>query len=106
MKAKIKSVTGLVVCAAWVLTTNSALAGERNGRGEPVPGGDNGRSICSFSGLEDQDHNENGVWEENEPVVPGVTQNWGTIPKLVRLFLASMGFHPGDSCSPGKPSGN
>ena len=73
-----------------------AYAGERNGQGEEVPGGENGRSICSYSGLEDFDF--------EQPVDPGTVQNWGIIPKVVRDFLASIGLHPGDSCSPGKPS--
>jgi hypothetical protein len=97
-----KSIIGLVVGAAWILGANMALAGERNGVGDPIPGGDNGRSICSFSGLEDQDHDEDGDFDD--PVVPGETQNWGSIPKLIRDLLATMGLHPGDACSPGKPS--
>lgn len=71
-------------------------AGERNGRGEEVPGGENGRSICSYSGLEDFDF--------LEPVSPGTVQNWGIIPKVVRDMLSLIGLHPGDSCSPGKPA--
>lgn len=94
MKMKKGAIT-LAVCASWLLT-NAALAGEINGQGDPVPGGENGRSICSFSGLEDHDF--------EEPVDPGETQNWGSIPKIVRDFLATLGLHPGDSCSPGKPS--
>jgi|SRR5688572_12114112 hypothetical protein len=101
MKASEKNIIGVVVCATWILGANSALAGERNGIGNPIPGGDKGRSICSFSGLEDQDDDDDGDFDG--PVVPGETQNWGSIPKLIRDLLAAMGMHPGDACSPGKP---
>lgn len=48
-------------------------------------------SICSFSGQND-----------GEPP-PGRTaehvQSWGQTPKEERDFLATIGFHPGDSCN-------
>jgi len=33
------------------------------------------------------------------PVQPGVVQNWGTIPKEIRDFLATIGEHPGTACN-------
>ena len=79
-----------------VLGAATAYAGERNGQGEEIPGGENGESECSFSGLEDFDF--------LAPVFPGTVQNWGIIPKAIRDALRLIGLHPGDACSPGKPS--
>ncbi len=83
----------LVVCTACFLGANAASAGEVNGNGDVVPGGVNGRSACSFSGLEDH------------PVDPGTTQSWGTIVKdlpaaTVAFFVRVLGFNPGSACNP------
>ncbi|MFC7362310.1 hypothetical protein [Nocardioides astragali] len=78
-------------------TSGTAFAGERGGNGEPTPVKDHiASSICSFSGLEDMDHDDDGDFDA--PVQPGVVQNWGSIPPEVRAILAAMGLHPGDSC--------
>jgi len=82
--------------AALVLVGMSAAsAGEITGNGKP-PGGEglgsaHANSICAFSGLEDG--------SEGGPAGPGVTQNWGQIPKAVRDIIATQGEHPGDACN-------
>ena len=79
-------------------TSGAAFAGERGGNGQPTPINDYvANSICSFSGLEDMDLDDDGDFDA--PVQPGVVQNWGTIPKEVRDFLASIGEHPGEACN-------
>ena len=78
-------------------TSGTAFAGERAGSGEPTPVKEHiASSICSFSGLEDMDLDDDGDFDA--PVDPGVVQNWGIIPKDFRDFLASIGAHPGDAC--------
>ena len=51
-----------------------AHAGEITGNGKPTAGPDHAKSLCTFSGLEDNDL--------ESPVVPGVTQNWGQIIRV------------------------
>jgi hypothetical protein len=97
-----KVLLALAVCTAVAgLSAGPALAGEVTGNGKPTPIGaapdddPHAASICSFSGQND-----------GEPP-PGRTaehvQNWGQTPKEERDFLATIGFHPGDSCN--GPSG-
>ena len=63
--------------------------------GNPTPiNGYNANSICAFSGLDDMDF--------EAPVQPGVVQNWGSIPKEIRDFLATIGEHPGTACNGSK----
>ncbi len=70
-----KAMVAAVVTAALVVGTGSAaLAGERTGNGKETPAGDKAKSLCAFSGLEDNDF--------EAPVEPGVTQNWGQIIKV------------------------
>ena len=46
-----KTLVAAALAAGLVLgTAGTALAGEYNGKGEPVPGGVTGKSACSFSG--------------------------------------------------------
>ena len=77
--------------AALVLSGGSAHAGEVTGNGKPTQGPAHTNSICAFSGLEDG--------SEGGPAGPGVTQNWGQIPKAVRDIIATQGEHPGDACN-------
>jgi hypothetical protein len=89
-----RTLAGSMVAAVAVvaMTSGTAFAGERGGSGKPTPINDyRANSICSFSGLEDFDF--------EEPVQPGVVQNWGSIPKDVRAFLASIGEHPSVACN-------
>ena len=79
------------VGAALVLSTGPAHAGEVNGQGNPTGALGNAQSICMFSGLEDG--------SEGGPSGPGVTQNWGQIPKAIRDIIALQAEHPGDACN-------
>ena len=89
--------TMVVALATVGATGTAASAGEITGTGKPTPiNGYNANSICAFSGLDDMDF--------EAPVQPGVVQNWGTIPKEFREFLATIGEHPGTACK-GNQSG-
>ena len=83
---------------AGILTVgaNSAVAGEVNGKGDPVPGGEKGRSECSYSGQQDDPVADAGFFKGDR------VQNWGQIPKMVRDFLRTVGLSPGDACNPKK----
>lgn len=71
---------GITVGAVLVLgSAGGAFAGEVGGNGKPVPGADNAKSLCAYSGLED------------DPIQPGTTQNWGQIPQADRKFLSQRG---------------
>jgi hypothetical protein len=98
---------------AMALGASAAVAGEITGNGKTLWTGEgsddpaahhtlNGKSLCAFSGQEDnQWYNEDG--SEVDPVVkgePGHAQSWGQIPKEVRDFLATIGEHPSDACNP------
>ena len=88
-----RTIAALVLALGVVgMSGGTAFAGERGGNGEPTPINDyRANSICSFSGLDDMDF--------LAPVQPGVVQNWGSIPKEVREFLATIGEHPGEACN-------
>jgi len=81
------------------LSMNVASAGEVDGKGNPVPGGENGRSECSYSGQQDDPEADEGFFRGDR------VQSWGQIPKMARDFLRTIGMHPGDACNP-KKSGN
>jgi hypothetical protein len=84
---------------AGLLSINFALAGEVDGKGNPVPGGENGRSDCSYSGQQDNAEEDEGVFKGDR------VQNWGQF--LARGFLITIGFTPGrgtDACNPNKKS--
>jgi len=94
MMGKRKIIAGAAVLAFSVVSVGggTAFAGERGGSGKPTPiNSYRANSICSFSGLDDMDF--------EAPVQPGVVQNWGSIPKEVRDFLAADGEHPGEACN-------
>ena len=93
---------GLAACVASILClgTSAGFAGEVDGKGRPVPGGENGRSECSFSGQQDDDSNE-GVFKSAR------TQSWGQLFNEIRLALIAAGFTPGkgiDACNPNRRS--
>jgi hypothetical protein len=88
-------------CAAMTLYAASpTLAGEVNGRGQPIPATDHAASACAFSGLNDHPVNP------PEGDFPGRVQSFGAFLK----FLAEiMGFrvapldapnYPGEGCNP------
>ncbi len=94
-----KSLLAVAACAAVVAAVGagSALAGEVTGNGKLTPIGaapdavPHASSICSFSG---QNDGEPPVGRTAEQV-----QNWGQTTKEDRDSLATIGFHPGDSCN-------
>jgi len=86
-----KARLGLVACAACVLCfgASAGFAGEVDGKGNPVPGGNKGRSECSFSGQQDDPIADAGVFRGDR------VQSWGQLPVAVRLFIMSLGWTPG-----------
>lgn len=49
----IRSIVGAAICAAMVLGAGgTAFAGEYTGNGGTAPGGEKGKSECSYSGLD------------------------------------------------------
>ena len=79
-----------------LFSMNFAIAGEVDGKGNPIPGGENGRSQCSYSGQQDDAEEDEGVFRGDR------VQSWGQLPKLARDFLRMIGMHPGDACNPKK----
>ena len=78
-----KTLVGAAVCAVLILGSGgAAFAGEVNGNGDPTRGGDNARSACVYSGLED------GSEDPTAPSGPGVTQNWGHAKKATGPITA------------------
>lgn len=73
------------IAAASLLTASPASGGEIGGNGNYVPGGDNGASICSYSGLNDT---------PDDPF--GFTQTFAAVMKF--LGLNPRFFNPGDTC--------
>jgi hypothetical protein len=70
-KSARRTLGAAAICAAVVLGSGgSAFAGEITGSGKPTPAGTNAKSLCAFSGLEDEPHS------------PGTTQNWGQIIRV------------------------
>ena len=90
-----------VLLAAGVMAFgfNSGVAGEVDGKGNPVPGGTNGRSECSFSGQQDDPAADAGFFKGDR------VQSWGQIPKWLRDLLTLDGLHPGKACNPQKSGG-
>lgn len=82
------------LAAAWVLCANVSLGGEVDGKGNPVPGGVNGKSECSFSGQQDDAAADAGFFKGDR------VQSWGQIPKWLRDILRAAGMHPGQACNP------
>jgi hypothetical protein len=90
----------LLVALLIFASAGAALGGEVTGTGKSLKTEDghlHGHSACAFSGLNDT--------YSGDPDVPDAdgffrTQSWGQIPKEVRDFIATIGFHPGDACNP------
>jgi hypothetical protein len=93
---KTKTVASIAVCVLCMLGASSALAGEVNGQGNEIPGGETGRSECSYSGLQDDPVADEGFFRGDR------VQSWGQIPKALRDLLTSMGVipHPSEGCNP------
>ena len=104
---------GVAVSTAAVVLTLSAgaaLAGEVTGNGKPLWTNTDiwgvhhtlhGKSLCAFSGQEDDQF----VASPDYSVDAGHAQSWGQIPKAGRDFLTSIGFNPGIACNPTKSGG-
>ncbi len=94
-----KTVNGMLTTlftAALIVGANTAMAGEVDGNGNVVPGGENGRSECSYSGQQDNAAEDEGTFRGDR------VQTWGQIPKWLREIFAAAGFHPGQACNPKK----
>jgi hypothetical protein len=73
-----------------------AFAGEYDGRGNPVPGGVNGKSECSYSGRDVLDTVENNPPGYNDDALTGgEVQSYG---RLVKLGLKGEFPSPGMAC--------
>ena len=94
----IKTAVTCVMTIGLVLGGSAgASAGEYSGKGKPVPGGENGKSLCSYSGRDVVDALEG---EGNRPddaltAQKNYTQNYGLYASLgLKAFLPS----PGEAC--------
>lgn len=72
-----KILVSVVVGASLLGTAGSAFGGEITGNGKATAGPTHARSLCVFSGLEDNDF--------EAPVQPGVVQNWGHVKRAFGL---------------------
>lgn len=93
---KKRTTYALLLTCILGLGLNTAVAGEVDGKGNPVPGGANGKSECSYSGQQDDPVEDAGFFRGDR------VQSWGQIPKMLRDFLSSIGMHPGEACNPKK----
>lgn len=96
-----KVITSAVMAAAMLGGSGTAaLAGEYNGNGDPVPGGVNGKSECSYSGLDlpdEEEGNPEGFDDDWAGYDYHGTQNYGQYVSLgLKAFLPS----PGEACNP------
>jgi len=94
---------GFVLCVVAILSMgmNVAIAGEVDGKGNPIPGGEKGKSACSYSGQQDDPIEDAGFFMGDR------TQTWGQIPKWLRDYLVSIGElpEPGEACNPSNAEG-
>lgn len=79
------SLLGAAVCAAALMGAN---VGAASAQGQVERGPEHARSICSFSGLND---------EPDDPVEGGRVQSYG---QIVKLGLKSDVPSPGFACNP------
>ena len=89
----------LLVSGILAISANAAVAGEVDGKGNPIPGGVKGQSECSYSGQQDDAAADAGFFKGDR------VQSWGQIPKWFRDFLTSIGSNPGVACNPKKSGG-
>ncbi|MDH3416831.1 MAG: hypothetical protein OEM64_11025 [Gammaproteobacteria bacterium] len=89
----------LLVSGILAIGLNAAVAGEVDGKGNPIPGGTKGQSECSYSGQQDDAAADAGFFKGDR------VQSWGQIPKWFRDFLTSIGSNPGVACNPKKSGG-
>jgi|SRR5215203_2708060 len=85
-------IAAAAVAGSVLATGGPAFAGEVGGSGKPTQGPAHANSICVYSGLEDG--------SEGGPGGPGnPPQNWGQIPRVVRMMLTAEGEYPGVACN-------
>lgn len=75
----------IVIASAALLAGVPASAGEYSGNGNYVPGGDTGRSACSYSGLNDDDDGQ------------GFTQTFAAFFKMMGIPVGFW-FNAGQFC--------
>ena len=75
----------IVGATVALLASAPATAGEYAGNGKYVPGGDNGASACSYSGLNDDDDGQ------------GFTQTFAAFFKMMGIPVGFF-FNAGDFC--------
>jgi hypothetical protein len=76
----------IILASAALMAGTSASAGEIAGNGKAVPGGAQGASICSYSGLNDT------PWD-----ILGFTQTFAVVMKLFGIMPGDPD-HPGQAC--------
>ena len=100
MKTKLTGIITIALGLVGFLGTSPVLAGEVNGKGKPIPGAEKARSLCAFSGQQDDPEADEGFFRGDR------VQSWGQIPKATRdvLIALEMFFHPGEACNPNRPN--
>jgi hypothetical protein len=89
-----KALVMCVATAGLVLgSAGAASAGEYNGKGEPVPGGVNGKSECSYSGRDIPDDVENNPpgFDDDLLAIRGVQSYGQLVSQGLKGFLPSPG---------------
>ena len=86
----------LLMAGVLAMGANTAIAGEVDGKGNPIPGGAKGKSECSYSGQQDDAAEDEGFFRGDR------VQSWGQIPKMLRDFLTMIESSPGAACNPKK----
>lgn len=104
-------VAASVAAVVLSLSASAALAGEVTGNGKPLWTNTDvwdahhalhGRSLCAFSGQEDDQF----VASPGYSPTAGHAQSWGQIPKADRDFLTSvLHLNPGVACNPTRSGG-
>jgi hypothetical protein len=84
----ITAVAGLVLGAG-----GTAFAGEYSGKGNPVPGGVNGKSACSFSGRDVPDDVENNPpgFDDDAVAIRGVQSYGQYVSQGYKAYVPSPG---------------
>ena len=96
-----KRIAAVCACVAGLVLSGAgtAHAGEYNGKGQPVPGGVNGKSECSYSGRDVPDKVENNPFPflDDDALTSqrNFTQSYGL---FVSLGLKGAVPSPGDAC--------
>ena len=82
----------------------SAHAGEYTGKGQPVPGGENGKSACSYSGRDVPDSVEGNPFPFlDDDVLTSQRNSTQTYGLFVSLGLKAMVPSPGQACRGNAP---